>query len=290
MAASPQLEHGYIRIANELLEALIRGDFTIRELKVMMAVIRLTYGYQRKSARISLSRLHVLTNVDRAHVSRVISRLVSRKVLLKEQHPGFQVLGINKNYSEWSGLPKEQPQGGLPKEQRGVAHGSNKSVAHGSNTIKTKDSNKNIPPVIPPAEKPAEFELEAPTPEPARQPPVNGKALTYPPWLPLELWEQFRQVRREIRKPLKPSMEARLISKLTRLRAEGYDVRPIIQRSVDNSYQGLFERDEDLTHEPSQRPSRGYRTGAQRVEDANRAIAEGRATSSGLRVIDGEGG
>ena len=49
--ANPQKEEGYTAIANDLFEAVYRFNFTLRELKVLLSIIRRTYGYNRKEAR-----------------------------------------------------------------------------------------------------------------------------------------------------------------------------------------------------------------------------------------------
>ena len=62
----PQLEDGYVRIANELLEAIIRAPLSKRELMIVLAVVRKTYGYGKKTDDISLSQLAQMTGVDEA--------------------------------------------------------------------------------------------------------------------------------------------------------------------------------------------------------------------------------
>jgi len=51
--ASPQLEKGHTRIANELLEEITIYPFTKAQLKVILVVIRKTYGWRKKKAQIS---------------------------------------------------------------------------------------------------------------------------------------------------------------------------------------------------------------------------------------------
>ena len=46
--ASPQVEDGHTRIANELLEAMCRAGFSARQWAVVMAVVRKTYGYGKR--------------------------------------------------------------------------------------------------------------------------------------------------------------------------------------------------------------------------------------------------
>jgi phage replication O-like protein O len=105
---SPQLEDGYLRIANELYDAILKYPFSKREILIVLAVIRKTYGYGKKHDDISLSQLSEMTGLDKAHVSRTLSELSLKKVLLKQQGKYGQLIGISKNYKNWKGLPKQQ--------------------------------------------------------------------------------------------------------------------------------------------------------------------------------------
>ena len=49
--ASPQCENGHVRIADELYEAILKADFSKRELLVVLTVIRKTYGYRKTMDR-----------------------------------------------------------------------------------------------------------------------------------------------------------------------------------------------------------------------------------------------
>jgi phage replication O-like protein O len=81
--ANPQLENGYVRIANELMEEMGRYRFSGAEFNILWVVLRLTYGYQQKEREISFSGLAKLTELDLRHVKRVVKRLVQDKVLIK---------------------------------------------------------------------------------------------------------------------------------------------------------------------------------------------------------------
>ena len=54
--ANPRLEDGYTRIPNELLEQLAKSPFTAAQRRILDVVIRHTLGWNRESARISVSR------------------------------------------------------------------------------------------------------------------------------------------------------------------------------------------------------------------------------------------
>lgn len=98
---SPQLEKGHTRIANELLEAIITYPFNATELKVILTVIRRTYGWKKKTALISYGAITKLTGRNKRHIRRAITKLVEDKVLIKDKSKGLNVLGLNKHYLHW---------------------------------------------------------------------------------------------------------------------------------------------------------------------------------------------
>ena len=99
--ASPQLENGYTRIANELMEEMGRYRFSGAEFNILWIVLRLTYGWKRKEEEISFSKLVYFTELDLRHVKRIVKRLVQDKVLIKYKVQQKNVLGLNKNYFAW---------------------------------------------------------------------------------------------------------------------------------------------------------------------------------------------
>ncbi len=104
--ASPQTENGFTRLADELLDALILYPFTKRQYKVLLAVIRKTYGFQKREDDITAPQLASMTGLDRANVIRAINELVVIGALNKRPGRFGQVLGINKNYEIWQ-VPKQ---------------------------------------------------------------------------------------------------------------------------------------------------------------------------------------
>lgn len=133
--ASPQLENGYTRLANELLDALVGAGLTSRQWAVVMAVVRKTYGFNKKSDEIGLSQLALMTGIDKAHLSRTVRELESARVLHREVGTHGHKLSINKHHKQW-GLLKEQPlpkKQQLPNEQSGVAERATEGVAERAN-------------------------------------------------------------------------------------------------------------------------------------------------------------
>lgn len=113
MKSSPQIEDGYTRLANELLDAIIRYPFSSREYSIVMAIIRVTYGYNKKEDAISGWQLSEMTGIDRSHVSKTIQELIAKNVIIKSDRcrisHGQQVpsLALNKDYKTWATVAKK---------------------------------------------------------------------------------------------------------------------------------------------------------------------------------------
>lgn len=93
---NPQLEDGFTRIANELLEAISTFGFSQRELSVLLAIIRKTYGYGKKTDDMSASQLTALCNVPRQHVTTTLLSLANRNVISKIPGRFGSIIGIQK--------------------------------------------------------------------------------------------------------------------------------------------------------------------------------------------------
>lgn len=108
--ASPQCENGYVRIANELYEAILRSKLHGQELKVMLAVIRLTYGFGKKEDAISHGQISKLTGIPRVKVIKIVQRLVLYRVLGSSPQGTRKpsIMRINKDFDSWVDSP---PQG-----------------------------------------------------------------------------------------------------------------------------------------------------------------------------------
>lgn len=100
-APSPQLEDGYTRIANELLDAIIRQQLSSTKISVLLAVIRKTYGFNKREDRISLTQLAAMCSITKADASRAVKFLVENSILIKRAVEGGFSIGIQKDYSKW---------------------------------------------------------------------------------------------------------------------------------------------------------------------------------------------
>ena len=112
--ASPQVENGHTRIADELLDAIIRHPLTKRQYKVLLAIIRKTYGYGKIEDDISSSQLAQLTGLTSAHCRGTLLELEKLNIVVARRGQYGKVVTIKKNYEEW-GVPKQD---GYPSQNR----------------------------------------------------------------------------------------------------------------------------------------------------------------------------
>ena len=101
MDGKPELKNGYTKIANELIEAIVKTNFNAYQIRVLFAIIRKTYGWNKKQDWIPLSQLVELTGIAKSHVSRAKKELSLRKIVTQR---GNQIQ-LNKYYQQWEKLP-----------------------------------------------------------------------------------------------------------------------------------------------------------------------------------------
>ena len=102
--ANPQKENGYTSISNELLESIYRRKFSASQLKIIIFIMRFTYGFNRKTASLSNSFISSGTGIHEITVSKEVSALLKDNVLKLYKKPSFhssRVIGINKDYESW---------------------------------------------------------------------------------------------------------------------------------------------------------------------------------------------
>ena len=112
--ANPQAENGHLDIANELAEALARIYLSPTESRVLWAVLRKTYGWKKKTDRISYSQFEEATGVSRRHVAPALKRLIERKMVTQTGNAQRLEYGIQKDYERWETVP-QTGNGALPK-------------------------------------------------------------------------------------------------------------------------------------------------------------------------------
>ena len=104
--ASPQVENGHTRIADELLDAIIRHPLTKRQYKVLLAILRKTYGFGKLEDDISSSQLAKLTGLTSAHCRGTLLELEKLNIVAAQRGRYGKVVTIKKDYDSW-GEPKQ---------------------------------------------------------------------------------------------------------------------------------------------------------------------------------------
>ena len=99
--ARPQTDDGYLRIANELFDAIVGFGFTKRQLTVLLAIIRKTYGYGKKRDDMTIQQLADITGIDRTNASKAVKELVLIGAVSKQPGVYGYVIEIKKNYRSW---------------------------------------------------------------------------------------------------------------------------------------------------------------------------------------------
>jgi len=110
-------DEGYTRLANTLLDALCRVDITPRQMRVFLAIVRQTYGYQKKSDWVSPELIAQLIGYtgNTSNIRYDLSNLKKRKLLIKK---GPHV-GPNPVVSEWV-LSRESSSNEAEKQNKNV--------------------------------------------------------------------------------------------------------------------------------------------------------------------------
>lgn len=101
--ASPQLETGFLRLSNELAEAIARAPMNGAQHRIVMVVLRECFGRNggRKVAPLSLRKIAGRTGLSLRWVRRESSRLLRAGVIVRLPGRGLDLYGIVKDYDQW---------------------------------------------------------------------------------------------------------------------------------------------------------------------------------------------
>lgn len=220
------IDDGYTRFANELLEAIASADLTARQLKVMLAYVRKTYGFNKKTDRIADEQIAQLTGLSRQNVNKAKKELISMNCLFMD---GNQI-GVNREVSAWQFSKCLQVSNFVSKlETKNVSKLETLNVSkletHKRHSLKTKE-NINKPPISPKKVSQKFDPLETELPD----------------WLSAETWLSWVTYRKEIGKSIKSKQSVtQAINVLCRSLEKGYTPEEIINQSIASGWQGVFE-------------------------------------------------
>jgi len=110
--ANPQKENGFTPIAHEILEKLGAMPLSTNEFRVLLLVLRETYGRwdekrrnQKKENTISGTYMAKITGLKRQNVHRALASLIQKKVIYRHKINSRVILyGLQKNWDLWKGL------------------------------------------------------------------------------------------------------------------------------------------------------------------------------------------
>jgi len=106
--ASPQVENGYTKIANELFDALAASRIPGEQRQCLDVIIRKTYGFNKKWDYIALSQFYDATGINKPHIIRALKCLILKNLIIaKKGNKKGSSYCINKNYHSWNLLPKK---------------------------------------------------------------------------------------------------------------------------------------------------------------------------------------
>jgi len=132
---NPQTEDGFTKFANELLDAFITShSIPDYPRSVWLAILRLTYGFNRKTAEVSMGTLSKYTGIPRRHIPKILQWLEIRKMIRIDRSGKILLFGLNKKWKEW-GVPQPGDMGvpytrdtSVPQPGDRVSHGSDRGV------------------------------------------------------------------------------------------------------------------------------------------------------------------
>lgn len=227
------LDDGYTRLANELLDAAMCSGLPETELCILMAVWRKTYGYNKKMDWISNEQLEEMIKKHHTHCSTAKNNLIRKKVLIQEGRR----IGMNKNVSEWqtknNGFCKTLAKPAKKTLAEVAKAPKQKLLNTKDNNTKDKKDNTNKPPIVP----------QESNPKPKAKPKISLDAASaeIPEWLSRETWLSWVSYRKEIGKTIKSAQTiTQAINTLMKSREIGYQPEEIINQSIASGWVGIF--------------------------------------------------
>jgi phage replication O-like protein O len=211
--ANPQIENGYTKIANEIVEAIYKHPFSGHEFRMLFLIIRKTYGFNKIEDAVSLSQMMKALSLSKTRCSQVINRLQLQKIVtVTENINGIgKKYKFNKNFEQWKTVHKSV--NGYTKMKSTVTVLSNEPL---QKSVSTKET----------------LTKETLTKE---------KVAVLPEWIPKETFDEYLSMRKIIKRPLLVKSYNRFFKSLKKICDETRaSPEAILNQSILNSWQGLF--------------------------------------------------
>lgn len=93
--------NGFTRFPNEIYDYVLEGEFTATQLKIILTVIRNSYGWNNEYCELSLTDFISVTKCSRSQLIRDIQKLVKEDILIErregqKRHLKYNLSIINK--------------------------------------------------------------------------------------------------------------------------------------------------------------------------------------------------
>lgn len=300
------LENGYLRLANQIQDALCIVELSGREFRVLNAIVRLTYGWSKKSDRITNSLIADKTTLKVKHVSEAVLSLAYRNIITLRRIGQTRYIGINTILDKWAytkpncmKCPVDFPSADartwvITIPENGDNHPQKPEIASletvaaipengdGKNTPQTIPENGDSYPrkqgkISPKTGNTKDILSKTNIKDLTPYSPPRGKvkfdpmSIPVPEWLNASSWNEWVAYRRQSGKPIKTELTVtKAFSLLKQCLDEGHDPVDVINASIANGYQGLFK------------PKFGL-SGRKAVRDVNQISQPGNNIPDGFR-------
>lgn len=212
------MKYPYTKLANFILDALNKIRLQDGERRVLGAIMRLTWGWNKKKARITHEQIAFQTNINRKDVYRPLKRLIERRIVVATPHEkGGQILRINKTTKEW--LPVHQQMELLPGDEQAILPSDQQAKCLSTNRHTPIKRNK------------------------LKKRKKNDFVFEFPTWMEeYEMeWDQYLIHRKKIRKPPTEYAKHLAVLSLGRLKEKGFSPDHVINTAIENGWQGFWE-------------------------------------------------
>lgn len=143
--ANPQKENGFFSIANEIAEHLMEIPLGGSEWRILICVLRKTYGWNKKEDWISLTQFENATKLSRPTVVKALKNLCLRGILVKT---ALLAYSLQKDWEKWVVKPpllvKNKNLGGLTVLTSASKHRLTETSKHRLTHKRKKDIIKDI--------------------------------------------------------------------------------------------------------------------------------------------------
>lgn len=214
--ASPQIENGYTAIANDIMDALCHIRIPGEARQVLDSILRKTYGWHKKEDGIPLSQFVEMTGINRPNICRSINMLVDMNIIIKKDNGIIKkdnelwtTYSFQKDFEKWKPLSKKIT---LSKKIMTVIEKDNEPLSkkiHSKETLQKQLTKTN--------------------------------KVILPDWLDQELWNEFLNHRKKLRKPMTEYAQKLAIKKLTWMKDKGHNPRSLIMTAIESGWQTFYE-------------------------------------------------